>query len=319
MLVSHPFAKPDLDAAADHKQYMYHSLNPMVSVTANPSKMLAALAREVANISTFTKAVMLFCDKRGIKFEANSNSARAATQSKSTIVISSTVISQKTCAAQAFRMPVNIYYFGRSSAASLYEQTSQFRKRLDDIHQLSSSQPHQNSMVLCQRHAEINQFTNIQSGYGVLFSPQRAADQVISALGTFNSRFLKIRSQKNDNDLFKLKTHMHENSNPDQRLHQRTSTFSRYKTPEGAKLSLFASRDASAQERFRKKVLKAYDAVDEDVQCTKSWRIAYFATPHKDYNIAQNLRGRPRLPNNEKMTVPLGLRVEDVQDELQQL
>ncbi|PNP43707.1 hypothetical protein TGAMA5MH_04679 [Trichoderma gamsii] len=41
--------------------------------------------------------------------------------------------------------------------------------------------------------------------------------------------------------------------------------ISRYKTPEGARLSLFAPRDPSAQERFRKKVLKAYDAIDEDL------------------------------------------------------
>lgn len=40
--------------------------------------------------------------------------------------------------------------------------------------------------------------------------------------------------------------------------------ISRYKTPEGARLSLFASRDTDSQDRFRKKVLKAYDAVDED-------------------------------------------------------
>ncbi|KAL6805249.1 hypothetical protein J3E68DRAFT_441744 [Trichoderma sp. SZMC 28012] len=37
---------------------------------------------------------------------------------------------------------------------------------------------------------------------------------------------------------------------------------SRYKAPDVARLSLFASRDPSAQERFRKKVSKAYDAVD---------------------------------------------------------
>ncbi|KAL6806995.1 hypothetical protein GGI42DRAFT_366729 [Trichoderma sp. SZMC 28013] len=40
--------------------------------------------------------------------------------------------------------------------------------------------------------------------------------------------------------------------------------ISHYKTPKGARLSLFASRDASAHERFRKRVLKAYDAVDID-------------------------------------------------------
>lgn len=36
--------------------------------------------------------------------------------------------------------------------------------------------------------------------------------------------------------------------------------ISRYKTPEGARLSLFAPRDADAQQRFRKNVLKAYGA-----------------------------------------------------------
>ncbi|UKZ84362.1 uncharacterized protein TrAFT101_000272 [Trichoderma asperellum] len=38
--------------------------------------------------------------------------------------------------------------------------------------------------------------------------------------------------------------------------------ISRYKTPEGARLSLFAPRDADAQQRFRAKVLKAYGAAD---------------------------------------------------------
>ncbi|KAL7801975.1 hypothetical protein V8C43DRAFT_324818 [Trichoderma afarasin] len=40
--------------------------------------------------------------------------------------------------------------------------------------------------------------------------------------------------------------------------------ISRYKAHDVARLSLFASRDPSAQERFRKKVLKAYDTVDLD-------------------------------------------------------
>ncbi|KAK4082813.1 uncharacterized protein Triagg1_1703 [Trichoderma aggressivum f. europaeum] len=40
--------------------------------------------------------------------------------------------------------------------------------------------------------------------------------------------------------------------------------ISRYKTPEGAKLSLFAPRDADAQARFRKRVMNAYDAVHKD-------------------------------------------------------
>ncbi|KAL7956671.1 hypothetical protein V8C34DRAFT_287841 [Trichoderma compactum] len=42
--------------------------------------------------------------------------------------------------------------------------------------------------------------------------------------------------------------------------------ISRFKTPEGAKLSMFASRDADAQERFRKRVLNAYDAVNVNSQ-----------------------------------------------------
>ncbi|KAL6694128.1 hypothetical protein J3F84DRAFT_350113 [Trichoderma pleuroticola] len=160
-LVSHPFAKPDLDAVADHKQYP--SSNLMVDVSAISSRMSNTIAREAANTSTDTKGIKLLRDKRGIKFEANPNDARAAGQSRLVFIISSTVVSQKTCAAQAFRMPVNIYYSGRSSAAYLWfpmpivplllvfdecyivkdEQTSQFWKRPDDIYQFSSSHPHQ--------------------------------------------------------------------------------------------------------------------------------------------------------------------------------
>ncbi|KAL7918439.1 hypothetical protein ACQKWADRAFT_323783 [Trichoderma austrokoningii] len=41
--------------------------------------------------------------------------------------------------------------------------------------------------------------------------------------------------------------------------------ISRYKTPEGARISLFASRTSPAQERYRKKVMKAYDAEKKDL------------------------------------------------------
>ncbi|PON29033.1 hypothetical protein TGAM01_v202141 [Trichoderma gamsii] len=69
--------------------------------------------------------------------------------------------------------------------------------------------------------------------------------------------------------------------------------ISRYKTPEGAKLSLFASRDPSAQERFRKKVLKAYDAVDTDMQwCVISGK--YFpASTVKTAHIVRYNVGEP--------------------------
>ncbi|KAK0758882.1 hypothetical protein N5P37_008368 [Trichoderma harzianum] len=52
--------------------------------------------------------------------------------------------------------------------------------------------------------------------------------------------------------------------------------ISRYKSPEVARLSLFASRDTDAQERFRKKVFKAYDAVDRDSEwCVISGKYFY--------------------------------------------
>ncbi|KAL6818218.1 hypothetical protein GGI42DRAFT_309585 [Trichoderma sp. SZMC 28013] len=130
---------------------MYPSSNPIVCISAIPSKMAAALAREAINNPDSITAVRQLRDKKGIKFEADLNDASAATQSKSTIVISSTVVSQKTCPAQAFRIPVNIYYSSRSGAASLWfpmpivpmllvfdddctvkDGTTQFWKRLDD-------------------------------------------------------------------------------------------------------------------------------------------------------------------------------------------
>ncbi|KAK1252230.1 hypothetical protein MKX08_003417 [Trichoderma sp. CBMAI-0020] len=69
--------------------------------------------------------------------------------------------------------------------------------------------------------------------------------------------------------------------------------ISRYKTPEGAKLSLFASRDPSAQERFRKKVLKAYDAVDEDMQwCVISGKYFPASTVRAAHIVSYNV-GEP--------------------------
>ncbi|KKP01417.1 hypothetical protein THAR02_06495 [Trichoderma harzianum] len=72
--------------------------------------MPAALAKEAMKNPNFTAAVRQLRDKKGVKFEADSNGARAAGQSRLAFVISSTVVGQKTCAAQAFRTPADIYY-----------------------------------------------------------------------------------------------------------------------------------------------------------------------------------------------------------------
>ncbi|KAL7956194.1 hypothetical protein V8C34DRAFT_289495 [Trichoderma compactum] len=48
-LVSHPLAKPDLDAVADHEQYMYASWNLMVGIGTIPSTMSNPIAKEAVN------------------------------------------------------------------------------------------------------------------------------------------------------------------------------------------------------------------------------------------------------------------------------
>jgi hypothetical protein len=47
--------------------------------------------------------------------------------------------------------------------------------------------------------------------------------------------------------------------------------ISRYRTPKGARLSLFKKRDADVQERFRAKVFKAYDSIQKGVYQKLFW------------------------------------------------
>ncbi|PKK41218.1 hypothetical protein CI102_14712, partial [Trichoderma harzianum] len=92
--------------------------------------------------------------------------------------------------------------------------------------------------------------------------------------------------------------------------------ISRYKTPEGARLSLFASRDADAQERSRRRVFKAYDAVTPDSEwCVISGK--YFkpslvkAAHIVGYNVgepsARHLFGPPRDKDGHLMAAKNGI------------
>ncbi|PTB55801.1 hypothetical protein M431DRAFT_409267 [Trichoderma harzianum CBS 226.95] len=105
-----------MDALADFDSYP--PANLMVGVIANPNRMPAALEKEAIQNPNFTAAVRQLRDKKDVRFKADSNGTRAAGQSRLVFIISSTDVSQKTCAAQAFRIPVDIYYAGRSGAAS---------------------------------------------------------------------------------------------------------------------------------------------------------------------------------------------------------
>ncbi|QYS96000.1 hypothetical protein H0G86_003264 [Trichoderma simmonsii] len=105
-----------MDALADLEPHP--PANLMVGVTANPNRMPAALAKEAIKNPNFTAAVRQLRDKKDVRFKADSNGARAAGQSRLVFIISSTVVSQKTFTAQAFWTPADIYYAGRSGAAS---------------------------------------------------------------------------------------------------------------------------------------------------------------------------------------------------------
>ncbi|KAL5094804.1 hypothetical protein Trisim1_005536 [Trichoderma cf. simile WF8] len=94
-------ATPGMDALADLEPYPLANL--MVGVTANPNRMPAALEKETIKNPNFTAAVRQLRDKKDARFKADSNGARALRQSRLVFVISSTVVSQKTCA-QAFRI-----------------------------------------------------------------------------------------------------------------------------------------------------------------------------------------------------------------------
>lgn len=110
-------ATPGMNALADFESYP--TANLVVGVTANPNRMPAAHAKEEIKNPNFTAAVRQLRDKKDVRFKADSNGARAAGQSRLVFIISlsSTVINQKTCAAQAFPTPADIYYAGRSGAA----------------------------------------------------------------------------------------------------------------------------------------------------------------------------------------------------------
>jgi hypothetical protein len=97
--------------------------------------------------------------------------------------------------------------------------------------------------------------------------------------------------------------------------------ISRYKTPEGAKLSLFASRDPDAQQRFQKNVLKAYGA-DDGVRrwCVISgqWhRAKYVRAAHiVSYNVgepsAQHLFGESNDKDGHLMAPKNGLPMHEI-------
>lgn len=103
-------ATPGMDALADFEPYP--PTNLMVGVTTNPNnpnRMPAAHAKEAMKNPNFTAAVRQLRDRKDVRFKADSNGARAAGQSRLVFIISSTVVSQKTCAAQAFPTPADIY------------------------------------------------------------------------------------------------------------------------------------------------------------------------------------------------------------------
>ncbi|KAL6822569.1 hypothetical protein J3E69DRAFT_367262 [Trichoderma sp. SZMC 28015] len=123
--------------------------------------MSAAQAKEAIKSENSTVAVRQLRDKKEVRFNTNPNGSQAAGQSRLVFVISSAVVSHKTGAAQAFRMPVDIHYAGRSGAASLWfpipivpslfvfdkchsikDGATEFWKQVDDIHRLSSSEHH---------------------------------------------------------------------------------------------------------------------------------------------------------------------------------
>lgn len=117
-------ATAGMDPLADFESYP--PANLMVGVTANSNRMPAALAKEATKNPNFTAPVRQLRDKKDVRFKADSNGARAAGQSRLVVIISSTVVSQKACAAQAFPTPADIYYAGRSGAASSCTSITQF-------------------------------------------------------------------------------------------------------------------------------------------------------------------------------------------------
>lgn len=210
-VVSHPFATPGVDALAGFESYP--AANLMVGITANPSRMSAAQAKEAIKNPNSTVAVRQLRDKKGVRFDADPNGGRAAGQSRLVFVISSAVVSHKTGAAQAFRMPVDIHYAGRSGAASLWfpmpivpslfvfdechsikDGATEFWKRVDDIHRLSSSEHRRTQWCFVSATPISTKPLDIASISRVLFSSEREADWVNTGLLTFNSRFSKVQS-----------------------------------------------------------------------------------------------------------------------------
>ncbi|KAK4060177.1 uncharacterized protein Triagg1_10875 [Trichoderma aggressivum f. europaeum] len=210
-VVSHPFGTPGVDALAGFEPYP--AANLMVGITANPNRVPAAHAKEAMKNPNFTAAIRQLRDKKGVKFEADLNGARAAGQSRLVLVISSSVVSHKTGAAHAFRVPVDIYYAGRSGAAplsfpmpivptlfvfdechSIKDGSTQFWKRVDDIHRLSSSEPRRTQWCFASATPISTKPLDVASICRVLFNPEREADRVSSELLAFNGRFLKLQS-----------------------------------------------------------------------------------------------------------------------------
>lgn len=98
--------------------------------------------------------------------------------------------------------------------------------------------------------------------------------------------------------------------------------ISRYKTPEGARLSLFAPRDNDAQSRFRKNVIKAYGADDGDggrwCVISGQWReTIYVNAAHiVRYNVgepsARHLFGPPDDKDGHLMAAKNGIPMHEV-------
>ncbi|KAL7911636.1 hypothetical protein GGI35DRAFT_477346 [Trichoderma velutinum] len=106
--------------------------------------------------STFTKAVRLLRDDRGIKFEGNPNDVPAAAQSRFIMVVSSTAISQRTSIAQVILAPYHRCSFSTSVTLSKTEQHNS-RGDLTTYTPALQFRASPDPVVLHQRHTHIHQ------------------------------------------------------------------------------------------------------------------------------------------------------------------
>jgi hypothetical protein len=204
--VSHPFAEPNLNVMESYTAT--DPLRLLVSITAEPNKLPPKVVKHALGYPDSTDAVRWLREKQQIKFEADSDLARATGQSRLIVIVSSAVLSQKASLAQTLRAPVSLQVSGRSKSLwfplpmvpslvvfdechSIKSVNTHFWGRLRDLYELASdARPVQWCFLSATPIS--SKPDDIQPICHVLFKAREGTNAAISTLAHFNNRFAKL-------------------------------------------------------------------------------------------------------------------------------